>query len=314
MARHTLLSIVVAALAFAVIAPVMADAPAADWETLKAAYDYDAATPLDPQVSDLNTVGSMTVEQLSFAGADGERVPALLLRPVGVEEPPCALVLHGLGGDRSQARIIAALLIPHGIAVMAIDAALHGDRRQEGVELWDAGPALGGREGPLMRTVVDNRRAIDYIVSRDDLDGERVVLVGLSMGAILGSIVSAVDERVDAAALIVGGGGWEGILSHSEHPMAARFREAGVIDGAMLAAVDPVNFVGQISPRPTLIINGTEDVIIPRIAAEALHEAAREPVRIVWYEGEHVDLTPTVIFDFVDWTVGQLAEDAPNDD
>ncbi|MFO8080915.1 MAG: dienelactone hydrolase family protein [Armatimonadota bacterium] len=315
MASHRLRLLLIAACSILIAAPVLADTQeSADWDTLRSAYDYDATADLDAQVSDVSTVGSMIVERMSFLGDDDERIPALLMRPAGVERPPCALVLHGLGGDKSQARVIAALLIPHGIAVMAIDAALHGDRREQGVELWDAGPALGEREGPLMRTVVDNRRAIDYIVSRDDIDGDRVVLVGLSMGAILGSVVAAVDDRVDAAALIVGGGDWEKILSTSDHPMAARFREAGIIDGSALAPVDPVNFIGKISPRPVLLINGTEDAIIPRAAAEALHEAAREPVQTVWFEGGHVGLTPDVIFGFVDWTAQQFAEDETDPD
>lgn len=314
MPRYTLL-LAAAVLTVMVIAPLAAETPVAvDWEPLRAAYDYDSTAPLDAESGEIATVGAMTVEQVSFRGDGGERVPALLIRPVGVERPPCALVLHGLGGDKGQARAIAALLVPHGIAVLAIDAVLHGDRREPGVELWDAGPALGERDGPLMRTVVDNRRAIDYIVRRDDLDGDRIVLVGLSMGAILGSIVAATDERVDAAALVVGGGSWERILRDSEHTMAARFREAGVIDGEMLAAVDPVNFVGHISPRSVLIINGTEDRIIPRSAAEALHEAAREPVRVVWFEGDHVGITPAVIFEFVGWSVEQFAAGAADED
>jgi uncharacterized protein len=310
MASHRLRLLLIAACSILIAAPIVADTQeATDWGTLRSAYEYDAAADLDPQVGEVSTVGTMTVENVSFLGDCGTRIPALLMRPVGVERPPCALVLHGLGGDKSQARIVAALLIPRGIAVMAIDAALHGDRREQGVELWDAGATLGEREGPLMRTVVDNRRAIDYITTRDDIDSDRVVLVGLSMGAILGSVVAAVDDRIDAAALIVGGGDWEKILSTSDHPMAARFRAAGIIDGDTLASVDPVNFVGRISPRPVLLINGTEDEIIPRAAAEALHEAACEPMEIVWFDGGHIGLTPDVIFDFADWTAEQFAED-----
>jgi len=291
--RRSLLALV--ALLMAMAGPLAAQ-PAGDWESLRALYDYDAAAPLDVATGTVEDAGRFTVEALSFAGEGGERVPALLMRPRDAERPPCALVLHGLGGDKSNGRLVAALLAPHGIAVMAIDAALHGDRAPRQMEVT---PELAATDGPMVRTVIDNRRAIDYISTRGDVDAEHVVLVGVSMGAILGSIVTAVDERVDAAALVVGGGGWETLLAMSQHPTAQRLREAG--GGGSLAHVDPVNFVGRISPRPMLMVNGTMDTIIPRVSAEALHGASREPRQIIWYEGGHVGMPPQVLGTVVAW-------------
>ncbi len=91
-----------------------------DWETLRAVYDYDPSAPLEVQHGESSDAGAFTAEQFSFLGADGERVPALLLRPKNVPRPPVALFLHGLGGDKDQARLAAMLLAPRGIAVMAI--------------------------------------------------------------------------------------------------------------------------------------------------------------------------------------------------
>ena len=289
-------------------------APAQSWDELRAVYDYDAAAPLDASVASVEEAGQLIYERLSFAGEGGERVPALLMRPTGAERPPCALFLHGLGGDKDQARLVAALLAPHGVAVLAIDAALHGDRAPEG-GLDEA--ALAGdfftTGGPLVRTVIDNRRAIDYIATRDDVDAQRIVVVGASMGAILGSVLSAVDERVDATALIVGGGDWATLLATSEHPLARRLRDAGAGDGTMLARVDPVNFIGHISPRPVLMVNGTTDEIMPRACAEALHRAAGEPSAIIWYEGGHVGMPPQTLLAIGAWIVEQagVAAQAP---
>ncbi len=297
--RRSLLALV--ALLVAVAGPLAAQ-PADDWESLRALYDYDAAAPLDVATGTVEDAGQFTVEALSFAGEGGERVPALLMRPRDAERPPCALFLHGLGGDKSNGRLVAALLAPHGIAVMAIDAALHGDRApQQGPAQMELSPECAATDGPMVRTVIDNRRAIDYISTREDVDGEHVVLVGVSMGAILGSIVTAVDERVDAAVLLVGGGGWETLLATSQHPVVRGLRDAGAGDGGALEHIDPVHFVGHISPRPVLMVNGTLDTIIPRVCAEALHAAAREPRQIIWYEGGHVGRPPQVLGTVVEW-------------
>ncbi|MGD9495791.1 MAG: alpha/beta hydrolase family protein [Armatimonadota bacterium] len=297
--RRRLLALGVLVVAVAV--PVGAQ-PAQDWDSLRAVYDYDASAPLDATAEEALESGQYTVQALSFAGFAGERVPALLMRPVAAERPPCVLFLHGLGGDKSNAKLAAGLLAPHGIAVLAIDAALHGARAPAGVELTPE-LLLDGR--PMVRTVIDNRRAIDYIATRSDLDAQRVVLVGVSMGAILGSIVAAVDERVDAAALLVGGGGWERLLASSEHPLVQRLREAGGGSGAAMAHLDPVHFVGHISPRPLLMINGTQDAIIPRACADALHEAAGEAGQVIWYEGGHVGMPVDVLASLVAWIVAQ---------
>lgn len=43
----------------------------------------------------------------------------------------------------------------------------------------------------------------------------------------------------------------------------------------------------MISPRSLLMVNGTKDQAIPRVNAEALFAAAREPKRHIWKELGH---------------------------
>ena len=278
------------------------------WEQLQAVYAYDATAPLDVQQGATERRGTNVSESFSFAGADGERVPAVLYRSEDVEAPPCCVFLHGYGGKKEDALLVAALLLPQGMAVMAIDARLHGERAEEGRELLSPEAlADGGR--PLVNTVIDNRRALDYLATREDLDAERTVLLGVSMGGILGGVLAVVDERIDAAALLVAGGRWDLVAQDSEHPAARRLRELGLsgeLIRQMTATIDPVSFVGHISPRPVLMANGTEDRIIPKACAEALHQAAQEPKQVIWYEGGHVGITPETIETVVRW----LAEEA----
>lgn len=72
-----------------------------------------------------------------------------------------------------------------------------------------------------------------------------------------------------------------------------------------MAHVDPVNFAGHISPRPVLLVNGTQDAIIPREAAEALQAAVGEPRQIIWYEGGHVEMPPDVLMVVLSWITAQ---------
>ena len=187
---------------------VLAQQTQLTWEQLQQVYACDAAAPLNVEQGETTQQGATTIEALSFAGAGGDRVPAVLYRPANVERPPCCLFLHGYGGKKEDAMLLGAVLLPKGIAVMAIDARLHGERAEEGHELLSP-EALAEGGGPIIKTVIDNRRALDYLATRADLDADRIVLVGVSMGGILGAVLAGVDERIDAAALVVAGGRWD---------------------------------------------------------------------------------------------------------
>jgi hypothetical protein len=84
-------------------------------------------------------------------------------------------------------------------------------------------------------------------------------------------------------ALVVAFGDWPTCARECESP---RQRE---IAATMTADVDPIYFVGHISPRPLLMQSGKTDHIIPPVVAEQLHTAAREPKSVRWYPGDHGD-------------------------
>ncbi len=261
------------------------------WDGLRAVYDYDADLALNAELGEGEPVGDVVSYSLHFDSINDERVPAALFLPRNADAPVgAALILHGYGGSKDDVavQLVARTLASNGVAAIAIDAQYHGERRQADAEFFSTDlPRVGEA---IVQTVVDNRRAIDYLWSRDDIDRDRIALLGVSMGAILGSIVAAVDERICSACLVVGGGRWELLAEQSTHPVAATLRAAlsSPEAQALIAFVDPVHFVGHISPRPTLMLNGREDQIVPSRCAQALHEAAQEPKQIVWYDGGHI--------------------------
>jgi hypothetical protein len=52
--------------------------------------------------------------------------------------------------------------------------------------------------------------------------------------------------------------------------------------------LDPVHWVGRISPRPFIMVNASGDERLPRSAVDALYGAAREPKELIWMTGAHV--------------------------
>jgi len=297
------------ALSVFVLALVAVPLPAQDddhaWEVLRSVYDYKSLEPLNAVEGEVVDGDAWLTQTVSFDGADGQSVPGLLLLPKGVERPPCVLFMHGAGGSKENAAFVAAVMIPQGFAVFATDARLHGERAEEGRSLLSF-EGLAGEDRPMINWVIDNRRALDYLEDRGDIDVDHVGLLGVSMGGIFGGVLAGVDDRINATALLVAGGRWQLVAEQSEHPAAAALRDLESASDAMeqiTRIVDPVNFVGHIAPRPILMINGADDRIIPKACAEALHEAASEPKEIHWYEGGHVEIPPTMIATVVKWLV-----------
>ena len=158
------------------------------WEALQAVYAYDNTLPTDPVIVEQTQSAQMVTRRLTLAAHDGERIPATMHLPLGDGPFPCVLLLHGYGGNADDySTVAAALLVPRGIAVMAIDARLHGRRAQEGVEMWSAD--LERSRQATINTVIDNRRALDYLDTLDCIDHSRYMALGLSMGAIMGAVL-----------------------------------------------------------------------------------------------------------------------------
>jgi dienelactone hydrolase len=229
----------------------------------------------------------------------GARVPGrLLLPPEGSGPFPLVLLQHGAGGSK-QAPYIEATAGPwatRGLAVASIDFPLHGERADAKLSAqlargWSGGGGADPRRRALMRevaeqAVLDLRRTLDALLTLPEIDAERVAYAGFSLGALLGAVFCAVDPRPRAAALALGG--------------------AGLGPPDTEAAIDPADWIGRIAPRPVLLVNATRDAIVPRAAAEALFEAAREPRQLLWFEGTHDELPGAALKAMWSFLSGQL--------
>jgi len=271
---------------------------------------YDRALPLDAEVKEKSLEDGVRLLSVTYSSTHGERVPALLAVPAEAKSPlPCVVLMHGLGGSKDGMKPFWVELTKAGYACFAIDAKFHGERPK-----GPGGQALllypySGRDA-LAQTVVDLRRGLDFLQTRDEIDTKRIGYAGVSMGAILGSITAGVDDRIAAVVLIVGGGDWNVLLEKSLLSLAG---DKNLKDKTVRAPVvtaldplDPVHWVGRISPRPVLMINGDLDNIVPVEANKALHAAAKEPKKVVWYSGGHFAPPDLVRRELLAWFADHL--------
>ncbi|MCX8170792.1 MAG: alpha/beta fold hydrolase [Candidatus Bathyarchaeota archaeon] len=277
-------------------------------EDLRKYYDYDRAMPLNVSEEVFEEKEDYKIVKVYFDSVNGERVPSLLLLPKGEKKAPCIVFLHGYGGSKEDILEVASLVAREGYALIAIDAVYHGERKVPGKELYS--PDISESMSGIIQTVIDLRRAVDYLETRLDIDAERIGYVGGSMGGIIGAIFIGVEPRIKAAALIVAGGNMSLMIRESQHYTMPAIREHLQREGIsyeelqrILDPIDPINFIKYFSPRPLVFHLGKFDRIVPAEAGRQLYEAAGEPKQVYWYDAEHslpMDLVAARILDFMD--------------
>lgn len=271
-------------------------------------YEYDRSLPLNVEESLLKDGEKCRIFKVYFDSVNGERVPAVISIPKGEGRFPCIVFLHGYGGSKEDAIPAAELMAGEGYAIISIDAEFHGERRENGKALYSTN--LNESRRGIIQTIIDLRRAVDYLETRDDIDMDRIGYVGGSMGGIFGGIFIGVEPRIKAAALIVAGGNMSLMVRKSQHPAIPPIREYLEREGItyeelqrFMDPIDPLNFIRNFSPRPVVFHLGRFDDIVPAEAGEQLYRAAGEPKRVYWYNAGHslpLDLVLARILDFMD--------------
>ncbi|MEK7865559.1 MAG: alpha/beta fold hydrolase [Planctomycetota bacterium] len=245
-------------------------------EGAKCPYLTAHEASLDPTEAEVEKAEAFRKLRVEFNGIQGDRVPSSLYVPTSGSAPyPAVLLQYGSGGHKGVDYIVrlGRQFAERGFVVLTIDSPGKGERDGEGAEILDWITSNKGRE-QFLQYCGDYSRAVDYMLTRDDVDGERIAFVGISWGAITGVTYAAHDPRVKAVCSILGGGGF---LALTE-----------LLRGRGKGSIDPVRNVGLIAPRPLLLVNAKKDQIIPRAFSKALHRAAGDQAEKVWLDCDHL--------------------------
>jgi dienelactone hydrolase len=240
--------------------------------------------PLDATSDIVEDADNYSKFRVEFLGVKGDRVPAFLYVPKnGAAKHPAVLLQYGIGGDKKVDYIVTLgkQFVDHGFVVLTIDAPGRGERKSAQAQKRGGVDRLfGDGRDVFLQYCGDYSRAVDYLVARSNVDATRICYVGISWGAITGVTYVAHDARIKAMGSMVGGGNFL-------NPPGAAADSASGNKNDKPVSIDPVHHVGQIAPRPLLLLNVTKDQLVPRPFAEALHNAAGEGAKKVWLETDH---------------------------
>ncbi len=267
----------------------------------KSLYSYDPSE-LDPRVEAVDeSSADWKREKVSFRAAYGnERVTAYLFLPRNAL-PPYAVVVYFPGVSsffkRSSSTISpdwASFAVKSGRAVLYPIYTGTYERRINSPtlrETWDELVQPGGAclpVGPnagrdlVVQWAKDIQRAIDYLETRKDIDSHRVAYYGLSLGAVWGPVMTAVEPRFKASVLVAGGLPFERLPSE----------------------IEPLNFAPRVQV-PTLMLNGRDDFMFPVNSSQLplfrLLGVPEPQKRHVLFDSGHVPPMNSVMKESLDW-------------
>lgn len=188
---------------------------------------------------------------------------------------PVVLHVAELGKPTSvSAPSIALGLVRQGMTVLSVDVRAAGeldprdrselkplaagyDAMQFRVDGWSVNCALAGTT-MLAGQAHDIMRSVDYLVSRNDLAGRPVVVVGEGLGGVWALTAAAFDERIASIVCVGTVPSYKLIVGTQYY----KSRDYFWVPGA-LCDFDLTDLVGLIAPRPVTLIDPVDAMLQP---------------------------------------------------
>jgi dienelactone hydrolase len=226
------------------------------------------------------------------AAYGGELLPVYLFLPRNAKPPYQTVVYFPGAGDflerrpsdrlsPSESRTRTDFLLRSGRAVVYPIYFGTYERKPQGAVVRPAATSVAFRD-MIVACHKDLARTLDYLETRPDIDKPRLAYYGLSLGAMLGPVFTAVDPRFRAAVFLVGGLAIE--------PFAPE--------------VDPLNFAPR-SRVPVLMLNGRYDFSFTLEGSQLpllrLLGAADKDKRHVLYDTGHDVPAAPMIKEALEW-------------
>ncbi len=255
--------------------------------------------PLQPLLLERRQCDGFVQEKVLFSSEEDMAVPAYVLVPEmydGRTRLPALICQHGHGngkddtvgiahGNSSHWELLRRLrydygpdMARRGYVVLAMDARGFGERAvgtdmdsgDDGCHMAQIKAQLLGLN-TLTLNVFDLMRCIDYLISRPEVDPERIGCMGLSYGGTLTLFAAALDERIKVAVV-------SGYLTSLYEQTFVRGDTCGqqIVPG-LLQWGDLSDVACLIAPRALLVESGTQD---PSFDIDAARSAVRDVGRL----------------------------------
>ncbi|MEQ1822340.1 MAG: alpha/beta hydrolase family protein [Fimbriimonadaceae bacterium] len=266
-----------------------------DLKTIPAPINFDERKLVSSDEENFSEYSASFSSPLTTAIAENNTVPVSLFLPKNVPTPmPVSVVLHYLGAsDLRVERAMATDLAQQGVATLIVVLPYHLQRSPKGVRSGELAiqPDPSKLIETMTQSVLDVRRAVDFIERQPELDSNRIGLAGTSLGSIVAALAYAVDTRFKVVAFMLGGADLAHILWSSSRVGVQReiLRGKGYNEERLreaLISIEPLTYLKGREPAPSLAIGAKYDTVIPPEDTRKLI-AALPDCQSVWLDTGH---------------------------
>jgi cephalosporin-C deacetylase-like acetyl esterase len=245
-------------------------------------------TPLNPRVTGILKRNGYRIEKIIFESQPAFYVTANLYLPETGRAPYPGILMplgHESGGKAHEAwQRLAITFAKNGFAILLYEPISQGER----VQLYDSDlgeskvrqatneHTLAGTQCLLLghnfarHRIWDGMRALDYLISRPEVDSSRIGCTGNSGGGTLTAYLSALDDRIKVAAPSCYLTNWKSLLETIGPQDAEQNLPPFLADG-----LDHGDFVTAFAPKPYLFLSATRDFFPIAGTRQTFREAKR---------------------------------------
>lgn len=218
-----------------------------------------------------------------------ERVPAYIAKPLQGDGPfPLVVFNHSHGGDYANGRNEFVRSSPYLQQISFAKALTDMGYAACCIDMWAFNERGGKTESELVKEMLwqgqviwgmmlyDNRRMVDYMCLREDIDASRIGTIGMSMGGLMAWWLAALDERIQVTIDICG--------QVDAHTLIAKrgLDHHGFYSyvPGLLKHYTTLQIQERIVPRPRMSLTGRSDRMCPIEGVEHLASGLREAYQV----------------------------------
>jgi dienelactone hydrolase len=278
---------------------------------------------LNARVTKTTRRDGFIIENVLFESLPQYYVTANLYRPESAGRHPAILMSMGhWESGKAAGQLLSSNLARKGFVVLAYDPVGQGER-QQAYDKRTGRSLIGGPteqhfsngaaailvgQSVARYFIHDGMRAIDYLVSRPEVDPDRIGATGCSGGGTQTTYISALDPRVKVAAVACYMNSFQtlfaGSIGDSEQS----------VPGFLAAGLDQTDYVELFAPKPWLMTSTEEDFFTPAGAKQVFDEAQGwyklfdASDRVKWVVGPGGHGTPLVVREAIyEWMIRWLS-------